>query len=330
MGSKPQIAIGMRAPLQIMPGNQTILHGPGPDNESLIKEDSETPPHVRDRKRRVPKEVMDSYSAELQESIKEKRVLWSEQSLALDDPFVNIFLEIEDLKTFKKFIQRYGIEMLIEEDAFAKALEKRETAQLVLMFTGNQISEDGAGDLWGAFKKPIAVLQVEIREFMGELAGGKDSNQAWEAKRIAPLARNVKNRFGESVSVQHYKTIREASLYMIHRKCEDIKECSRPDCHNLYLRRDDKHLYCGTRCKYLVRRTEAAKNNLHREKAVLTSRVNRNPDFEDEHKRELSEAIRKARSKTALRKIEKNHGLEPRKSGPKAAKKGEARHGGTC
>jgi hypothetical protein len=315
--SRPKILIGWREPLRVT--SEAGIYKYAPAGKEPVEEDAKTPPHIRDRKGRVSAEVLRTYSPELQEAIKEKRVLWKQQSLALDDPFVNRFLEIWDLKSFSKFVSRYGLAMFKEDPAY-----RSEIADLIFMFVPGSIDQNSLAVLWASFEKAISNLQAEIRQFMSDLASSKDVDAAWQEKHIKPPMEVKNAQHDKPVIVQHYKGIRDACLFSVFFNRASIGTCSRSECKNLYLKRSDRHSYCSENCKYEARRArEATGIKFYEEKNVMISRVNRRRDMDKITKQEARAAIRGANSKTTFADVKKLYGLvEPRPRGPKP-KKGE-------
>jgi hypothetical protein len=226
---------------------------------------------------------------------------------------VNDFGEVRDYKTFKKFVAKYGLPMLVEgspPDAYLRIL---------VMASG------GADDVF--LRKAWGELEGLIKKWQGELQALMKARLA-DPARFKRLVRpylavftrkEVMKQDGTLIKVCHYEGILEQCAYKIETTDLPIIPCE--TCGKLFIQTRDTKKYCSRYCKYLAGR-ETKPVDMRR--AVLLARLNRTPVaiMPEAAREEARVAIKKSRKLPELGQVEKDFGLGPRPRGPKP-KKGE-------
>jgi hypothetical protein len=240
-------------------------------------------------------------------------------NVLFSEPLTNDFCEIRSYPTFEKFIATYGPDMFEREIHSCRS----GTGLLAVWATG--ADQTGYEQLYRDLKGSIEKWQSDLQELLklkvkrpGEFAGAFEH---YESK-----AERIKTIHGRTISeAKHYKYLPEACACQIARTERTICKCGREGCERLFIKVNKLHVYCSDYCRYLHFREE---DNCALQRDALIKRIQRR-QLDKETAAKALVAVRQAKSKTALRKVEKDHGLEKRTPGPKAAKKGEARHGRT-
>lgn len=244
------------------------------------------------------------------------------KSLSIDSALTNDFLSVHDRPSFKRFIidKRYGFRM------FVPYLESRKTKDGDSPFEHLlAIIADAGGDpdlntvdaFWGALEKVIARWQGIVLEAMQKKHEGSEIVELYNDAAPHPVL--LSDSTGHPVMVLYCKGILEACLLQVALCQKPIKPCKREGCDKLFFQRSPRQLYCSEDCK----RKDFYAKPLQSYKNRLRVRVHNRKDLSSSKKVAALDAISAARTKTELRKVEKEHGLEDRKQ-----KKGESHHGG--
>jgi ssDNA-binding Zn-finger/Zn-ribbon topoisomerase 1 len=240
---------------------------------------------------------------------------------------VNDFGEVRDYKTFKKFVAKYGLPMLVEgspPDAYLR----------ILVMASGRADDVFLRKAWGELEGLIKKWQGELQALMKARLADPARFKRVIRPYLAVFTRKEVLRQGDTlIEVRHYEGILEQCAYKIATTDLPIIPCE--TCGKLFIQTKDTKKYCSRYCKYLAGR-EGGK--VGKKRAVLLARLNRTPAAIKPKgaKEEAREAIKKGRTLPELEKVEQALGLGPRPRGPQpeknsnvSEKKGAARHGGT-
>lgn len=247
------------------------------------------------------------------------------KSLSVDSALTNDFLTVRDRASFERFIKRYGVMMFQPYLKSCKVKKGESPFEHLLSMSavpGGALDQNTVDAYWTVLEKVIVCWQATVFEAMKKRREGSEIAKLLDKAAARPVL--LTDSTGNPVMVLHCEGIMEACLLQVALCQKPIKPCHRDGCDRLYFQRSPRGLYCSEDCK----RKAFYGLPLQQYKNRLRVRVHGYKDLSASAKTEALDAISTARSETALRKIEKDHGLEKR-TGPKAAKKGEARHGGT-
>jgi hypothetical protein len=229
---------------------------------------------------------------------------------------VNDFCAVRNYGTFKKFVAKYGLPMLVEgtpRDAYLR---------LLIMADGRAddvFLREAWGELEGLIKKWQGELQALMKARLADPARFKRVIRPYLA--VFTMQWVMKHsRLGDTMmEVRHYEGILEQCAYKIATTDLPIIPCE--TCGNLFIQTKDTKKFCSRYCKYLAGR-ETGPADMKR--AALLARLNRTPVaiMPEAAKEEARVAIKNCRKLRELERVEKDFGLGPRPRGPKP-KKGE-------
>jgi hypothetical protein len=256
----------------------------------------------------------------------------NKESLGQDEPLLDDFMAARDYKSFECFCKKYGLIML--QDLISGVTVNRTGVKgATITFDGREsvVSRAELAELWTAVHGRVKVLQRDIVELQHEQenddkAFTKHLNKGMARVRVKAYRDSGGNGYS---LVLRGPDIKQALYLSITLAGVPLAQCE--GCPGVFLQTRPDKKYCSSECQKNAHKRNSGE--VTRRKNQARARFYRLRDKDPEAARVIESdvlaSLREAHTPTAVRKIEKKYGLERQSPGRKAAKKGEAGHGGT-
>jgi hypothetical protein len=243
-----------------------------------------------------------------------------------DVSMTNHFMDIDDFESFKKFAEKYGLEMFhsqLERSITKRQMSAEDMLLRVVTFDRSQIHESKLKDIWHRLDRYIRKTQREVHLLMENKVSDlpayrRQLERGLSATRVRVSKHEKRNDYALFLSG---RGIKEACFLQVALAGNEVSVCDRSSCPNTFFKVRGKK-YCSDSCKETARKERRLNDPLEKPRRALKERAARRriarlltPDDEQECRREINAA----RTKTKLRDIEKRYGLQKQPAGRKRA-----------